>query len=273
MPVYLQGEKGSAMLNWVYNEVIVAGVKSDLIEVRNQLNTPFEVTHDSYANGALAKETYFYSKPVFSFWNIIRPLNLDLYNDQPDTSSNFPVSWDELSEQLEEAVRVKQDWYHWNLRNWGVKWDVALANNEDSRSTEMTKDVSSDDDGIDFISYQFETAWSPPEMAIAKLAEQYPTLSFDLVYKEETGWGGRTRYQFNTKTGAVEATIIETYIYKCSHCHYFTGDQAELENSLCEAECEEIACPKCKNCSCSEPELAILDPFLNPGDLSETDGS
>lgn len=261
------------MPNWVYSEVMISGNKADLIEVRDQLNTPFELLRDNYDSGTIRKEIALYSKPVFAFWNIIKPLNLDAYHSQPEVNRNFPVSWSELTEEVDRAIIEEQDWYHWNIRNWGVKWDVANYDGEKYPTTILTKNVSSDEDGIDFIAYKFETPWDYPEVALLKLAEQYPSLSFDLTYEEEQGWGGRTRYQFNSKSGESESCVLETYKYKCQYCHYSTDDEESIEDNRCEAECESIFCPQCGGCFCSPPELTVMDPFMNPSDLSAAEDS
>ena len=40
-------------------------------------------------------------------------------------------------------------WYHWNIQNWGTKWDV-------------DGDIEFDVDGK-YINMSFDTAWAPPE--------------------------------------------------------------------------------------------------------------
>ena len=88
----------------------------------------------------------------FSFMNFVRPLHTEMawYNDT--------------------------GWYEWNINNWGCKWDagrVEILENSPRR-----------------ITYYFETAWAPPELALKAMAEQYPELEFFLHYEEEQGWGG-----------------------------------------------------------------------------------
>lgn len=59
----------------------------------------------------------------------------------------------------------------WQIAAWGTKWDLTAG---DCRVT---------DDG-DVIEYVFETAWSPPEPIVARLALRFPSLWFELVYSE-----------------------------------------------------------------------------------------
>lgn len=61
------------------------------------------------------------------------------------------------------------NWYDWNIHNWGTKWDVEA-------------DVQQNDGEIGLT---FDSAWSPPQRAIALLAEKFNDLSFHHAYLEE----------------------------------------------------------------------------------------
>ena len=61
-------------------------------------------------------------------------------------------------------------WYHWNIQNWGTKWDAC------------DKSIDYEDDEI--LALTFNTAWSPPEGIVEKLREKYPDLSFSWFYDE-----------------------------------------------------------------------------------------
>jgi hypothetical protein len=61
------------------------------------------------------------------------------------------------------------NWYDWNIHNWGTKWDVEA-------------DVQENDGEIGLM---FESAWSPPQRAIALLAKKFDKLSFHHAYLEE----------------------------------------------------------------------------------------
>jgi hypothetical protein len=69
----------------------------------------------------------------------------------------------------------EEDWYHWQIANWGTKWDA----------TEVT--IKIDDKNL---RYDFSTAWSPPLPILAKLSEIHPKQTLRFVYEEEQGWGG-----------------------------------------------------------------------------------
>ena len=68
-----------------------------------------------------------------------------------------------------------EDWYHWNIANWGTKWDVLpdevyITGNDNDRTI------------------MFDTAWSPPSEFLSAVSKMYPELTFILQY-EEPGMG------------------------------------------------------------------------------------
>ena len=206
------------MPNWCYNYLSIEGSAKDISTIKAQLNTPFEVMHDNWNSETrqMEKKMYKYSKPVFAFWNIVKPTNLKAYNGpQPEID-------------LSKGVTFESDhWYDWNVRNWGTKWDVAVSDEEKYSETELT------DEGKKFLSYRFNTAWSPPTEAITKLSEQYPDLVITLSFEEETGWGGEIVFENG------EGAETESYGWKCREC-----DHTEEETPFCE-DCEFDTCPSC----------------------------
>jgi hypothetical protein len=72
------------------------------------------------------------------------------------------------------------NWYDWNIANWGTKWDVDA-------------DVQQNDGEIGLM---FDSAWSHPQRAIALLAEKFDDLSFHHAYLEEgMGFVGYDDYE------------------------------------------------------------------------------
>lgn len=70
--------------------------------------------------------------------------------------------------------RDEDDWHSWHVRNWGTKWDVQaqvnVADGEQPGTLEAT--------------FEFSSAWSPPQTATAALAAQYPGCELVLHYDE-----------------------------------------------------------------------------------------
>ena len=204
------------MPNWVYNSLTIEGSAEDISAIKKQLNTPFSVEHDSYdmESKEMKRKVFEYNNPVFAFWNIIRPLDMETYHKQPDRTKDV----------LDFSGN---DWYNWNVRNWGTKWDVAVHGDNEYPDTELMEEDETS------LAYRFNTAWSPPVPAIEKLSQQYPNVEFDLQYEEETGWGG------NHVFSEGEGTEVEYYENKCRDC--------DSANTLefCDNGCGEI----CSDCN------------------------
>jgi len=62
------------------------------------------------------------------------------------------------------------NWYDWRVENWGTKW-------------ELDEDVQVSDDG-EYIKYDFETAWAPPEGIYHAIREKFPDLEVSWFYDE-----------------------------------------------------------------------------------------
>ena len=63
-------------------------------------------------------------------------------------------------------------WYHWNIQNWGTKWDITA----DSVEIEL--------EDSEMLEVSFDTAWSPPEPICKRLREMFPDSSFSWFYDE-----------------------------------------------------------------------------------------
>jgi hypothetical protein len=72
-----------------------------------------------------------------------------------------------------------ENWYDWNCRNWGTKWDTH-------------EPFVSDDTEEDSITLSFDTAWAPPLEAFRYWAKQDGRVTYKLSYVETgiafVGW-------------------------------------------------------------------------------------
>ena len=207
------------MPNWVYNGLTVEGNPESVKKMMEQLNQPFTMMHDSWdvSTNTYMKKNTLYSSPLFAFWNIIKPTDLDAYMAQP-APATLPMDFS------------GDDWYNWNVRNWGTKWDVAVSSTDTHPDTTMMETANGDNH---VVYYNFETAWSRPMPALINLSSQYPDLLFTLVYEEETGWGG----ELEILRGVV---ISESeYDTMCREC------DAKDCMEWCE-ECEDEVCTICQ---------------------------
>ena len=220
-------QKEDKMPNWVYNDLSIDGNAEDIAKLKAQLNTPFTRQHDQWNTETNVYETkdITFSNPVFAFWNIIKPTDLEAYVKQPDHS--LP---------LEETLKFESnDWYAWNVRNWGCKWDVAVNDDDKYLETELS------DEDETFLHYHFNTAWGVADKALINLSSQYPDITLRLSFEEETGWGG----EWVIKNG--ELVSQDEYGWQCREC-----DHTEDETPWCD-DCEFDICPSCGYNESSEP--------------------
>lgn len=104
------------------------------------------------------------------------------------------------------------NWYSWNVENWGTKWDVTpiiWGENDDS------------------FSFSFDSAWGPPEAFFRHLADKYG-IEYDLKYYESgAGFAGKSsyvngkHYQTSAEGKDYPLFVIEEFdepIEKCNLC-------------------------------------------------------
>ena len=220
------------MPNWVYNGLTIEGSPDSVKKLMEQMNTPFVRVHDNWdiATQQMQKQQVTYPNPVFAFWNIVKPTNMEAYDGpQPKT------------EDFAQAMRFESDhWYDWNVRNWGTKWDVAVSSNETNPDTYMEETVNGENH---VVYYNFETAWSRPMGALTKLSEQYPDLLFTLSYEEETGWGGElellrgkviSETEYDNMCRNCDGTYLDEDIVACDDCGDYPCPKCGWSNDMCE---------------------------------------
>lgn len=115
-------------------------------------------------------------------------------NDLEETRENVGEALEKLFNYKKEDADIRKynidnyghmNWYSWNVANWGTKWDViAMLVEEGSNS----------------ITYDFETAWSPPIKFVEKVSNIFPLLEFNLEFREE-GMGFEGHFYGNKEEG------------------------------------------------------------------------
>jgi Ferredoxin-like domain in Api92-like protein len=218
------------MPNWVFNGLTIEGNPDSVTKLVSQLNQPY-VRHfeDAWDKNTktIGPQDVTYSKPVFAFWNIIKPTDMEAYVKQPDRS--LPI---------EEQLKFQGDhWYDWNIRNWGTKWDVSVSDDNEHPNTYMEGPTPNGDNLVVF--YNFDTAWGLADAALITLSSQYPDLLFTLSFEEETGWGGEweilrgkviSQSEYETKCNECDAYDTLSYCEDCendvcSTCGYGTSEE------------------------------------------------
>ena len=99
------------------------------------------------------------------------------WKNTPNENGELPVKREHKNPDGKEVYTTydfpdgKNDdrWYHWNISNWGVKWDI------DAQEVD-------DDDG--WFELNFETPWGPPNEIFDALREKFPDVSISWFYDE-----------------------------------------------------------------------------------------
>jgi hypothetical protein len=145
------------MPNWVYNSVSISGDVEVINALREQLSAPYEIRGEVVSS-------------PFSFWNVVKPTNLEKYNGVVGTGGL--------------SMNDPEGWYGWNCANWGCKWDASFDDKSDGYELVGESGAS--------LQYHFDTAWSQPQPIIDWLAEycRKNKLEMSWYYEEEQGWGG-----------------------------------------------------------------------------------
>jgi hypothetical protein len=210
------------MPNWVFNTLTVEGNPELVTELKNQVSAPYVMPVEERGDLNFVVNDIEVNQD-FSFWNVIRPTDMEAYPLQPvrsELSPNDPNWWADTT----RLAKTDNSWYSWNNRNWGVKWDA--------KESELV-DESQNGDNLVLV-YKFDTPWGAPEPVITKLSEQYPSLLLTLEYEEEQGWGGEMEFLRG------ELISHSEYDEKCWEC------DATNNMDYCE-ECEVNVCLSCNS--------------------------
>lgn len=78
----------------------------------------------------------------------------------------------------------EDDWYEWNIANWGTKWDACEPNLFDEGKLK---------EGVFYLKYSFNSAWASPQNWLIKTSEKYPSLLLNCLWVEEQGFSGVIR--------------------------------------------------------------------------------
>lgn len=114
------------------------------------------------------KEKVKHDDDKFSYWNFKTPPQESIDSGEYHGTHGFVKG--------EEVGRTPNNWYNFNTREWGTKWDAY--------------DVYVETSAPKAFYAQFSSAWSPPLPVFEAMTEQHPELEFDFSWEEEQGWGG-----------------------------------------------------------------------------------
>lgn len=250
------------MPNWVSNKLVITGEDKYLNTLRNQMNKPYQTHHFDVFENAIQHQSV---EGQFLLWNVVRPTNEEAYyeydknikraeeiaNREPDprpaaektaeiiekmqdSLNNFtPEAMAEAMQRFHKEMEVGQDWYNWNIREWGTKWEI-----QDAFVTQGTGELR----------YEFATAWSPPQPALSKLASQYPMLTFTLrcldeghCFASEMHWrNGFMEFETDIE---INHGLLEEMYGECHNCGDGNENDPDYDQARIEMKCAEFNKP------------------------------
>lgn len=233
------------MPNWCFNSISVEGAPEDIQEFDAQ----FKKKHESYSGGTTtmmkaqldSSDTKKMLQDYVDFRIVDNNGSLTVHHiDSVEEKEGY--SFSNIVPLTKE--HYLNGWYDWSIDNWGTKWDLSETNVEF-------------DVGGAGISYSFETAWGPPEPAVAAMSRLFPNLRFEHTY-EEGGmqFAGIVEYEHGMEVSRRETDDKDPDSYhkflrdefgndeieECTHCKRlydkFSVDEDEDGNETC-PNCEE----------------------------------
>ena len=142
------------MPNWCMNRVVISGSEEDIKKLKEQVSS---------------------EESALDFNKIVPSPD---WKNIPNEKGQLPKP-EELKNGNGEVIAITHNfpdgtndsrWYDWQIKNWGTKWNVS--------NVDVVAEAS------DFIEFEFDTAWSPPEPIISKLRELYPDVSISAFFDE-----------------------------------------------------------------------------------------
>lgn len=203
------------MPNWVYNKMTVNGSKEQLKAFAIKAGKQHETRWLSEAwvddeNGKRVRvpenerkiEVELSEAKDLSFWNFVSPPQEIIDNGEYFGTKGWVEG--------KEVGDTENNWYQWNLNNWGCKWDCS----------DVYLEIEGD---YDELIYTYNTPWSIPLEAMRAMAEQHPELHFYWYCDEEQGWGG----EYDKPEGETAVSTLKEWDIPQSHADYVDKDDED----------------------------------------------
>ena len=237
------------MPNWVEHRLAITGNQDSLDKLKELMAKPYTTFSQDWKTNEVSQGE---SKGVFQLWNIVSPTDLASYfgfksdelhaeevRKRAEAKDNSieedietvittikevlaePFDVQEMVKEFYESIEVGQDWYHWNIREWGTKWEISNASYESSPNR---------------LVYSFCSAWSPPVSAIGRLAEMFPDLVFTVRFLDEgDNFAGEIHWEsgeqvFDTDLAINHGLKMEMYD-ECYACDNDDDDSEEMREA------------------------------------------
>ena len=159
------------MPNWCANRVTVSGTKEDVQILKQAVhgvgNNTREFSFDSII--PFPEELRGIGSPVtiLETEEKVEEYKKE-HSDTEWTLTNLPIT-QKRSDELKTKYG-SDNWYDWCNENWTCKWDAC--------------EISLDIDYEDYLQYNFETPWGPPDNVYHTLKIQHPNVYISWFYDE-----------------------------------------------------------------------------------------
>lgn len=162
------------MPNWCMNELSVDGNSDELKRfVEASMGLPAKYPPRVLRDGTCVSEPQEDTVSFFCF-NALVPTPQEVLDIGFDGRDKIPAN--ALMDVFYGNLNRPLDGYHWNIAYWGTKWDIYHDH--------IGKEDMGWSEGCEGISFDFDTAWSPPREWLYAVAAKFPNLSFKLHYEE-----------------------------------------------------------------------------------------
>jgi hypothetical protein len=181
------------MPNWVSNNLRITGSSEEIKNFKERASQP----NTTHWDGKTEQE-----HEVLSFMNFIAPPQEAIASGEYYGTHGW--------EDGKQTGNTKNNWYEFNNREWGTKWDASDA--------DLTEDSTY------ALTYYFQTAWSMPTPVFEVMASEHPNLVFSITCVEEQGWG--VEYE------SVDGELITTDEWDIPDNH--EDSMRRTQNCICE---------------------------------------
>lgn len=192
------------MPNWVSNSISINGSAEEIKNFKERASQPYKTYWENESDQR---------QQELSFMNFISPPQEAIASGEYWGTHGFVKG--------EQVGHTPNNWYEFNTREWGVKWDAS--------------DVDITEEGETYLTYYFQTPWGIPEPVFRVMVAEHPNLEFKMNCVEEQGWGAEYEGVDGELTLTDEWDIPQTHeemMKRQGYCdceHYDASDPEERE--------------------------------------------
>ena len=206
------------MPNWVRNNVTITGSRASVDTLQEKVGASTQIPGKE-----LVKTTNAEGKEIFSLNEDGSYIYKDVHHTDEDPGFSF---WNIIRPEGEALENYSENWYDWNINNWGCKWDA--------------KDVETLDFSAGHWHVAFDTPWGSPMEVFQALSAQFPDVKVHVEWIEEQGFGAEELYEAGNMETLREWNIPETHEQyeevfgeESCYCQYSGADEDDYPYEDC----------------------------------------